>query len=52
MAALRMSFKAWLDAEPEELETDRPSEEMLQEYEQAEKQHQAKVSKAQRDLDL
>lgn len=41
MAALLMAFKAWLDGEPEELNTDRPSEEEMHQYELAEKQHQA-----------
>lgn len=44
MAALLMSFKAWLDGEPEELNADRPSEEEMQQYEVAEKAHQALVS--------
>ncbi len=44
MAALLMAFKEWLDGEPEELTTDRPSEEQMLEYEQAEKAHQALVS--------
>ncbi len=44
MAALLMAFKAWLDGEPEELNTDRPSEEEMHQYELAEKAHQALVS--------
>jgi hypothetical protein len=49
MAALRMAFKAWLDGEPEELNSDRPSEEQMHQYEQAEKEHQALVSRMIRD---
>lgn len=45
MAALRMAFKAWLDGEPEEPNTDRPSEEQVHQYEQAEKEHQKLVSR-------
>lgn len=44
MAALLMSFKAWLDGEPEELNTDRPSEEQMHQYELAEKAHESLVS--------
>lgn len=44
MAALRMAFKTWLDGEPEELATDRPSEEELQQYEEAAQKHEELVS--------
>ena len=44
MAALRMAFTAWLDGEPEELGGDRPTEEQMQQYEQAEREHEALVS--------
>ena len=44
MATIRMAFKAWLDGEPEELESDHPTEEEMKEYERAEKVHAALVS--------
>ena len=39
MACLRQAFDDWLDMEPEELESDRPTEEELAEFENAEKAH-------------
>lgn len=42
MACLRQDFDSWLDAEPEELESDRPTEEELAAFEDAEKAHKAK----------
>jgi hypothetical protein len=44
MACLRMSFQNWVDSEPEELETDRPTEEQLHAYEEAEKRQAELVS--------
>jgi hypothetical protein len=44
MACLRLSFVNWLNSEPDELETDRPTEEQLHEYEESEKRHQMMVS--------
>lgn len=44
MTCLRLSFENWVDNEPEELETDRPTEQELHEYEEAEKRHAALVS--------
>jgi hypothetical protein len=41
MACLRLSFEKWVNNEPEELETDRPSEEQLNQYEDAERKHEA-----------
>jgi cohesin complex subunit SA-1/2 len=41
MACLRLSFEKWVNNEPEELETDRPSEEQLNQYEEAERKHEA-----------
>lgn len=41
MACLRMSFENWLQNEPEEPETDTPTEEQLHRYEEAEKRHAA-----------
>lgn len=43
MASLRMAFKLWLDGEPEDLGTDRPSDDQIQQYEQAETEHAALV---------
>ena len=40
MACLRQAFEDWLDMEPEEPESDRPTEEELAEFENAEKAHQ------------
>jgi hypothetical protein len=41
MACLRLSFEKWVNNEPEELETDRPSEDQLNQYEEAERKHEA-----------
>ena len=45
MAAIRMAFKAWLDGEPDELNTEQASEEQMHQYELAEKEHRALVSR-------
>lgn len=44
MAALRMVFQSWIDGEPEEPPEDGPTEDQLQEYEQAARDHQSMVS--------
>jgi hypothetical protein len=44
MACLRQSYEDWLECEPEELESDRPSEEEMQAFDEAEKRHVKKVS--------
>ncbi len=44
MAALRMAFQVWLDGEPEELDSDHPTEEQMYEFEAAEKAHAVLVS--------
>jgi hypothetical protein len=44
MACLRLLFVNWLNSEPDELETDCPTEEQLHEYEESEKRHQMMVS--------
>jgi len=44
MAALRMAFQSWLDGEPEEPDTDQPSEDQMAEFEEAEKAHASLVS--------
>ncbi len=44
MACLRQSYEDWLECEPEELESDRPSEKEMQAFEEAEKRHREKVS--------
>ena len=44
MSCLRVAFDEWLNSEPEDLETDSPTEEELQEFEQSEKRHAELVS--------
>lgn len=44
MACLRLSFETWVNNEPEEPETDTPTEEQLQKFEESEKQHAELVS--------
>lgn len=44
MACLRLSFENWVNSEPEEPETDTPTEEQLQKFEESEKQHAELVS--------
>jgi hypothetical protein len=39
-----MAFQVWLDGEPEELDSDHPSEEQMYEFEAAEKAHAVLVS--------
>ena len=39
MACLRTSFDDWLNSEPEDLESDRPTDEEMAEFEEAEKAH-------------
>jgi hypothetical protein len=43
MVCLRQDFADWKASQPDELETDRPSEEELAEYAKAEKSSKAKV---------
>jgi len=43
MSCLRQDFEDWTDSEPEELASDRPSEEEMAEFEEAEKKHAQKV---------
>lgn len=44
MAALRMAFQDWLEGEPEEPDTDNPSEEQMHQFEEAEKAQEVLVS--------
>ena len=44
MACLRLSFETWVNNEPEEPETDTPTEEQLQKFEESEKRHAELVS--------
>jgi hypothetical protein len=44
MACLRISFEEWLNSEPEEPESDRPSEEEMEAFAEAEKLYKKKVS--------
>ena len=44
MISLRLAFEKWLNSEPEELESDRPTEEEMDKYEEAEIRHQEMVS--------
>jgi len=44
MTCLRIAFENWVNNEPGELESDRPTEEELLEFEEAEKQHAELVS--------
>jgi hypothetical protein len=46
MACLCISFDEWLDSEPDALEDDRPTEEQVQEYEEAVNRHTDLVSGA------
>jgi cohesin complex subunit SA-1/2 len=41
MASLRLAFEEWVNNEPEELESDRPTEEEMNEYETAVERHDA-----------
>lgn len=43
MAYLRQDFNDWKSSLPDELESDRPTDDELAEYEAAEKAHKAKV---------
>lgn len=43
MACLRQQFGEWIDSEPEELTSDRPTEEELTAFENAEKEYESKV---------
>jgi hypothetical protein len=43
MASLRQAFDTWMDSEPEELETDRPTDAEMTAFEEAEKNHTKQV---------
>lgn len=43
MAYLRQDFNDWKASQPEELESDRPTDDELAEFEKSEKAHKAKV---------
>jgi hypothetical protein len=45
MASLRQAFDTWMDSEPEELETDRPTDAEMTAFEEAEKNHTKQVSR-------
>ena len=44
MACLRLSFENWLNNEPEELDTDHPTEAQMAAFEESERRHEALVS--------
>ena len=45
MACLMQLYEDWLESEPDELDSDRPTEEEMQAFEWAEKRHAKKVWK-------
>ena len=43
MASLRQSYENWMESEPAEIESDRPTDEEMNAFEVAEKQHESQV---------
>ena len=43
MASLRQSYENWMESEPAEIESDRPTDEEMNAFEVAEKEHESQV---------
>ncbi len=43
MASLRQSYETWMESEPAEIESDRPTDEEMNAFELAEQQHESQV---------